>query len=83
MGVLMLFLLIFAFVSAWFLCGFIGFLIETKIEGWTKFDSKVSDEFMACVVLGIITLIIMVCYSIKDWFIKFMDSLLWRINNKK
>lgn len=83
MNILMLFLSIFAVVLVWFLCGFIGFLIEAKREGCTKFDGEASDEFMACMVLGVITLIVMVCCSVKDWFIEFMDSLLWRINHKK
>lgn len=78
-----MFLIILVIILVWMLCGFIGFLIEAKREGYTKFDYEERKEFIGCLFLGGITLIFMICCNVYDWFIRFMDSVLWRINHKK
>lgn len=83
MNILIVFLSILAVFLVWILCGFLGFLIEVKKEGFTKFDSKEKEECTACVLLGGIALIWIIICCIRDWFIRFMNTVLWRMNHKK
>lgn len=76
-------LLVLIIVIIWLAAGFIGFLIEAKIEGWTEFGSKVNAEFVACLKLGFIALAILVYeYAVKDVVANFMNELLYELNGK-
>lgn len=72
---------IFLILIIWITFGFIGFLIEAKINHFTTFDDyKVRDEFIECLFLGAITFIIMLCCVISESFPTFMNWLLKKLN---
>ena len=65
---------IFLILIIWITFGFIGFLIEAKINHFTTFDDyKVRDEFIECLFLGAITFI-------GESFPTFMNWLLKKLN---
>ena len=73
-----LFLIIMLFV--WLICGFVGFLIEAKMHGFKKFDKETRSEFVACLMLGVLSLLYMSYCALREWFIDLMDELLKTLN---
>lgn len=71
-----------AILFMWVLLGFIGFLIEAKLEKFTSFDKKTREEFAACIILGLFTFIYFVGCSFIKWFIYCMDRLLYKMNKR-
>ena len=77
-------LIVICAVLVWFILGFIAFLIEAKMENCIKFDKEARCEFKACLLLGLVAFIIILCMVLYDWFCNtFMDGLLFKINGKK
>lgn len=75
-----LFLTIVLVLIVWFILGFVGFIIEAKCKNFTEFDKKTKDEFVACVMLGMMTFLYMSFCCISEWFNTFMEWLLKKIN---
>lgn len=82
MNIVGLFISITLVLLIWFLLGFVGFLISAKRNKFTQFNKEAKEEFIACVILGGITFIVMAVINIVDWFKYFMDNLLYRMNSK-
>ncbi len=80
MNVKGLFLAMVLILVVWFGLGFVGFIIEAKYKNFTEFDKVTKDEFVACVMLGMITFLYMSFCYISDWFNRFMGWLLKKIN---
>ena len=75
--------MILLFILLWVISGFLGFLIYAKLEGWTNFNDKVIGEFWACIILGVISLLLFLPkIFFKNLFINFMNWLLNKINGK-
>lgn len=76
-------LVVLIIIIIWLAAGFIGFLMEAKFNGWTKFCGKVSDEFAICLVFGFIALAILFYECVvKDVIENFMNKLLYKLNEK-
>jgi len=78
-----IFLLLCLILLIWLTLGFIAFLIEARVENYTSFTREARGEFKCCLGFGLVSLLIMLAEVIYDWFCnKFMDGLLFRLNNK-
>lgn len=49
------------FIISWIICGLYAFYLEAKEKNWTETEAvKATDELMACLFLGIISLCMIV-----------------------
>ena len=66
---------------AWFLLGFIAFLIMAKHDKcYTEFDDSAKYYLLFCMGFGILSLILVIGVLIVEWFCNMMDYLLRKWN---
>ena len=66
---------------AWFLLGFIAFLISAKHDKcYTGFDDSAKNDLLSFMRFGILSLIFVIAFLIVEWFYNMMDYLLRKWN---
>ena len=69
-----------AFVIIWLMLGFLGFLIESKINKWTELNKDLEEELNICIIFGLLSFIMMLSVLIFKSIQKLLPKIFGNIH---